>query len=462
MTLSRRSFLQTSAAGAAVSLSAGAISTVSAQNTSNVQAGPGNKWPGRVVVNFNKDAVSGVTVETDVARKMVDDAVMLLAGKQTVGEAWKEIFPDTLTATSKIAIKTNILNAGLPCPHASTVEAIVSGLLKMDIDGSSLDAGNITVYDMNNSNSFSKAGYEAANFSGAKLVKDSAADFGDGALNNRSYAKTLNEADFLINVFSPRGHFLGGKVTFGFKSHFGTYSDPSGMHNDADNILAEINSEGPVFNKNILSVCSGLFAMNEGKGPTGDAESFETYAKSIDENSDILTPNTVIVSTDPVSCDMQAMKILKLNKNKSYGTDDMPSYLKNAAGRTYNIGVIEEDLMEIGKIINGEVVVAVSTTSVTLKKKNASSLTVRRLTGSGAVYVEYRVPGKYIGRSAAMDVYNAHGKLIFSRRAKVNGVINQLSWNCRTGSGRRVSNGKYIFSVAVGAKKLTDTLLISG
>lgn len=114
MSLTRRSFIKGSAASAALAMVGGsAIDSLSAQ-TSTLANGPGNKWPGRVVINFNKNAASGVTVDETVAKQMVSDAICKLTNETSVAAAWKAIFPTTLTAASKIAIKINILNNGNP------------------------------------------------------------------------------------------------------------------------------------------------------------------------------------------------------------------------------------------------------------------------------------------------------------------------------------------------------------
>lgn len=227
----------------------------------------------------------------------------------------------------------------------------------MNINGTAFPAGNITIYDMNNGNDMDSAGYTSARFpTGIKRLKDSKSTT-TGALNE-TYASILVAADFLINVFSPRGHWpeFGG-FTLGFKSHYGTY-DP--VHGDgAPAYLRDINCTGPVFNKTVLSICSGLFGMNEGNGPTGGKDDYSSYSKIMDANSTNNNPTTIIMSTDPVSCEMQSIKMMLMNKGKSYATADLPLYLKMSGGvagsgsTVYNIGVIDESQMDIRKLING-------------------------------------------------------------------------------------------------------------
>lgn len=472
MSVSRRSFLKGSAATAALTLTGGSIRSAIAGTKAGMQPGPGNKWPGRVVTNFNKNVFSGSSVDETVAKKMVDDAIMLLSGEESVGAAWKAVFPSSLSSQSKIAIKINLLNSGNPKPHPATVQAITEGLLAMDVN---LPAGNITIYDMNNGSSMDGTGYNDSRFPGINRVKDSAGEFGDGALNNRSYARSLNAADFLINVFSPRGHNTGSTFTIGFKSHYGTYSNPGGLHGgNAPQNLRDINCTGPVYLKTVLSMCSGLYGMIEGHGPTGGEDPYLNYAKTVDSTVTLSAqpPCTVILSTDPISCDMQTIKMMRLNKNPAgkYGVDDMPAYLQASAGisgalsgTTYNIGIIDEAEMDIGKIINGEIVEELTPARNSLKRNGVLQTGVRAifLKQQGITYIEFAVPHKYIGSEATVELFDMKGSVVYASRYNVSGVRTNFSWNGRLTSGQSAAQGKYIVRVTVGAMQLSDTLLIS-
>ena len=132
---SRRYFLKVSVAGTAGLAIASKVETIFASSSAVTSPGPGNKWPGRVVINFNKSAFDSSGVDTITVMEMVDNAILLLTDQTTVGEAWKSIFPDSLTVSSKIAIKVNTLNPGLPAPHWSSVAGIIEGLQQMDFNG---------------------------------------------------------------------------------------------------------------------------------------------------------------------------------------------------------------------------------------------------------------------------------------------------------------------------------------
>ncbi len=98
-------------------------------------------------------------------------------------------------------------------------------------------------------------------------------------------------------------------------------------------------------------MCSGLFGLNEGNGPPGNAEDYRNYARTMDPSiTGSAHPTTIVMSTDPVAIEMQCIKMMRLNKSGGkYGINDMPPYLQAAAGISgkmegtlYNIGVIDE------------------------------------------------------------------------------------------------------------------------
>jgi hypothetical protein len=166
----------------------------------------------RVVINFNKNAVTWdgdlATAVPEMIKTMIDESITFLAEKENVGEAWKAVFPDTLTAQSKIAIKVP-LGCAIEkiAPHWSAAKAIIDGLRAMDFNGTKFPIENIIVYDMNCQNKLKTFGYTTENLGNVKIVYDNkGSGYSDGAKSGGrtlQYAKSLNEADFLINLFRP-------------------------------------------------------------------------------------------------------------------------------------------------------------------------------------------------------------------------------------------------------------------
>ena len=459
------------AIGAAGITLASRVDSIFAKRSDAFAPGPGNKWPGRVAINFNKAAVTASGADTTVIKKMVDDAICMLTDQTTVGEAWKAVFPSTLTESSKIAVKVNTLNPGIPAPHWSSVRAITDGLQLMDFNGTAFPQGNITIYDMNNglpaAGNLATAGYKAANFPGISIVTDTPVNGGDGAMNNRTYASTLKNADFLINVFSPRGHSIGSKFTLGFKSHFGTYSDPDPqLHTNAAQNLRDINCAGPVYTKTVLSVCGGIYGMNEGHGPSGSPDIYTTYAQSMDKTSATQCPTTIIMSTDPISIEMQSIKMMRINNNGAYTIADMPPYLQASAGitalgfsTTSNIGVIDESQMTIRKIINGAIAPVLDPGS-RAPRVSGAGIAARHIKGHDSSFIEFKLPDGHVGSDASIEIYDTGGAVVRKFIRKVLGVQNNLSWDEKDGRGGPVAAGMYIVRLISNGKHASAPLMI--
>ena len=160
---------------------------------------------------------------------------------------------------------------------------------------------------------------------------------------------------------------------------------------------------------------------------------FSTYVKSIDSGAGVKNPSTVIMSTDPASIEMQAIKILALNKSKAYAPTNLPAYLQSAAGvegriftPTYNIGIIDESKMTINKMINDVAV----TTSVLAPASGRISPVVGLAAHpvQGSVFIEFNLPVNHVGQEAAIDIVDMRGSLVRRLTHEVAGINNQLSW----------------------------------
>jgi hypothetical protein len=462
----RRAFIKSTAAGAAGLSLLSPARLLSQETALELSKGPGNKWPGRVVINFNRMALENLQADEAVIKRMVDDAIQLLTGESSVGEAWKAIFPDSLSVESKIAIKICILNNALPVAHPFSVMGITEGLRQMDFQGNPFPAQNITIYDMNNNNSMESAGYTAERFPGITLVKDSSQQFGNGASSNRAYARTLNECDFLINVFSPRGQSEDvGYVTLGFKSHYGTYANPRELHGSpAQAYLRDFTCTGPVFEKTVLSFCSGMYGMNEGNGPRGDAEDYSNYAQTIDPQSDTGCPTTIILSTDPVSAEMQAIKMMRLNRSGMYSVESMPAYLKASAGiggsldPAYNIGIINEEEMDIRRIINGEII-ATPVRQTASVGAAGDCITVQK-TGASSVFIQYSFRDLPPGSAVRITVYDARGRIVRNLSGRIRGFLNHATWDGTDMSGGPVTKGMYVIRIVAAKKQLVARIVV--
>jgi hypothetical protein len=485
----RRSFLKMTAASAAgIALTGGVRTIFAAPARTASGTAPLNKWPGRVVVNFNKNAPSSLSTDAtsgqvSIIKTMVDDAIKLLTGQTDVGAAWKAIFPDTLSLTSKILIKVPLgFRNTLTAPHWSSVQAITDGLQKMQIGAGTFPAANITIFDGCGSNYLASRGFTSANFPNINIVYYSAgsasfAAFADSPMNNSNaampYATVLNTSDFLINVFSPSGHNpYAGNFTLGFKNHYGAFNAPTLPHvaPDTAQILRVINCTGPIFTKNVLSICSGIWGAYENNW--GSPQNYSTYSKHMDPSSTNTTPTTIILGTDPVSVEMQAIKMMRIQGGKTYAVADMPDYLKAAAGVVLtgtnwppnpaqpdvmdNIGIIDESKMDVLSILNGSNVTGVAQQTSPQRGFPETAIAARQVRGQHYTSIEYRLPANYIGGNASISILDMRGGTIRRMSQRVLGVLNRISWDETDMHGARIAHGMYMLRLQCGAMQLSS------
>jgi hypothetical protein len=451
--------------------------------------------PGRVVVNFNKNAPGSLNTDATAAqvtiiKTMVDDAIKLLTGQADVGAAWKSIFPSSLSLTSKILIKLPLGGAtGLASVHWSSVQAITEGLQKMVIGSSTFPAANITIYDGTTTNYFSSRGFTSGNFPNINIVFYAAnastfVAFSDAPKNNSgsavTYATVLNTANFLINIFSLRGHLAAfGNVSLGFKNHYGTFNAPVLPHSapDSSQTLRNINCTGPVYTKNVLSMCSGIWGLYESNGPSGSPQNYSTYSKHMDPTSTNQTPTTIILGTDPVSVEMQAIKMMRIQSGKTYAVADMPDYLKASGGVAVsgtnwppdsskpsamdNIGVIDESKMKVLNILNGVGATNISEQASFHAEGAGVTVNAKQIEGHNCTFIEFKLPADHIGNEAIISIFDMKGVLIRRIPRKILGVLNNFSWNEMDELGGLVSRGTYIVNLVSGTIHQASRFTIS-
>lgn len=205
-------------------------------------------------------------------------------------------------------------------------------------------------------------------------------------------------------------------------------------------------------------MCAALFGLNEGNGPgavgggvDNNYDDFSKYAKKIDKDANTKAQCTVIMSTDPVTAEMQAIKILRMNKDGAYGVKDMPTYLQAAAGITnsefptaYNIGIIDEAKMDIRRIIN-DTIITTSIKEPSFLSRNESSLAIHPVRRS--FFIEFNLPEEYKNREAKFEIFNAKGEHVITISHRIGGINNHFSWDGRDKRGERIASGLYIISL---------------
>ncbi|MFH0921047.1 MAG: T9SS type A sorting domain-containing protein [Fibrobacterota bacterium] len=500
MRISRRNFLKASGAATAMTTMATGFIGLPA-SAATLAASPLNKWPGRVVVNFNNQhaaTMTGGTVsDKTILKAMVDDAIKMLTGQSTVAEAWRSIFPDTISASSKIAIKINILNSGVVPPHPFVVMGVIDGLLAMNVGTVSvpahLTASSIYIYDGHCTGSAKNAlGYNATNFPGVNIItndSESTRTGVDAGARGSQYANTLYTCNFLINMPGVRGHGdYAERATLGFKSHYGTYptayheitgTQAAGTVNGTPPYLRDINCTGPVYNKTVLTLFNAIYACRLDNGPStgGSPDQYYQWAKLFDPSilsaaQNTTMANTLILSTDPAAAEALAYKMMRRRDSLTTTVADLPAYLKSSAGITglmsdgvsYNIGVIDEALMNYGEIantvVNHSIDYSVSREHARNNVPAQPELRVFPNPANPHVFIDYRAPQELAGQKAHVEIYDVQGRIVWHEATPILGVRNRTVWQGVDNAGRGVGSGQYVVRVSLGGKTLKKSVTL--
>jgi hypothetical protein len=435
---------------------------------------------------------------------MMDDSIMRFTDKPTVAEAWRSIFPDTINANSKIALK---LTNGAQ-NDVYILQALFDGLTSMNVgtleNPAHLSRSNFTIwervyhlkdtdvpadYKAEVQSWLTAQGVTQANFPGITLIGCDAihthtgADA--GACNGGPYADSLFNCDFLITFANVRSHGMGSVSykTYGFKCHYGTYTPDTSNYTPSGSVwthssngdcvgdaqhLRNINCTGPVLNKTRLVVFCSLLATDIHEFG-GQPASYYNYALSKDpsiETNDTARQkttmcNTLFMSTDPVTAEAWAVKMGYLADGVTEPMT-MPPYLRVSAGDVnsgvwdstlYNIGIMDFDKMDERWIVNGTPTTIVEDGQVA-HVNGALKLRLFPNPANSSVTMFFMSQKDYYGKRADMEIYDAAGCLVWRSNAPVTPGLNTTVWHGVDNGGRAVSNGKYIARVSMGQKIL--------
>lgn len=281
-----------------------------------------------VVRDKTGKAIQGHQASAAIVQRLVDKAVMMVAGKDDVAKAWAAY----VGPKAKVAIKLNGLfrNAST---HPEVVCAVIHGLQKAGVN-----IRNIVVYDRND---FSRAIPRFPAWPGGRGPR---IDFSitrydsmvrAGPVETR-LAKVLTEADALINLSIMKTHHLAG-VTGALKNHLGTVSGPREFHKDGCRYIADLNALAPIRTKTRICICDALYGLWHG-GPAYVPRYRWDY-------------HGVIASTDPVALDATLADILKAKRLK----EGMSPYHKRPVHieRAAALGLGVADLKSISRVETG-------------------------------------------------------------------------------------------------------------
>jgi len=232
---SRREFLGYTALGAA-----GLIMGPRLLAPEQAHAGPGRSrraQNAKIVRAHHPAATSHMnTVHQEPVDDMVHAAIRELTGIGDTAAAWASLFPD-LTVSKKIAIKINLACGDVPT-HPQVINAIIDGILMVDIGGQTLPEENIIVWDLDNAFLCAQTGY-VPNWGGpgVQYVGTDHPSVGfdmlyafpishpDDSTTYHHPSRILTQhCDYLINAAVIKDH-SDSEVTLCLKNHYGSFDN---------------------------------------------------------------------------------------------------------------------------------------------------------------------------------------------------------------------------------------------
>lgn len=438
--LSRRRFLRNGAAGlaglaAAPHLLRGGIARAAFRNS-------------KIVRTFHDEATSGMsTVHQWPVDLMVHAAIRELTGIPETAAAWKSLFPG-IDATKRISIKINLACGDVPT-HPEVVNAIIDGLLMMDLDGQRLPPEQIVIWDWDTAFMCPQTGY-TVNYGGPGVQYYGTDYPGVGfdydkvftiehphSSSNHSPSSIITQrCDYLINAAVIKDH-SDSEVTFCLKNHYGSFSNipiyETHMHPYHGDGHARTQPElsrilrDELGNKTTLFLIDGTLGLyNGGPGYTPPWHTPPNWAY-----------NSFIVGQDIVAIDRIAtIKINEERANHGLGSLD-PSAVTAAGGPPFNLGTDDPaqiDLLEID-------LSAQSAPEGAIGPRTLALLPPYPNPSRGAVTLRVHCNA---ATDAEIAIVDARGAVVRRIRAeRFDAGMHRLTWNGRDTSGRRMPSGTY-------------------
>lgn len=267
----------------------------------------------KIVVSEHPDAVTGVRINEESARKAVDIGIMQFTEQKNLADAWASIFP-SISPKEVVSIKVNCINSQLSS-HPEVVNAIVSGLVS-----AGFNENNIIIWDRTNHELINSRFKYNIGDSGVRCFGSDQREWGyDKQVNvgNRSLrlSKILTNSDHIINVPVLKDHGMA-RVTLGMKNHYGSVNNPGILHdNECDPYIAELSNLPDIKERTRLIVLDGLLGIFIG-GPGGAPQ---------------FVYNSIIIGQDPVAVDYYGWKILESERKKRGQELPQPKHIITAA-----------------------------------------------------------------------------------------------------------------------------------
>lgn len=413
----------------------------------------------KVVRTYHDNATNGWTgVNQDAAETMVHVAIRELTGIANLSAAWKSLFPG-ITATSKVGIKINLACGDVPT-RPEIVNAVINGLLMMDLDGGSLPPEHIIVWDIDNPFFCAQTGY-APNWGGPGVQYVGSDHYAVGHDSSRPVtishpgnttsthqpSRIITEhCDYLINAAVIKDHNDSGvtlcmKNTYGSFNGIGVYQmHTSGSYGDGHSRgEPELNRalRDDLGDKTKLYLIDGTYGLyNGGPGYTPPYHTPPNWRY-----------NSVLVSRDIVAIDrIGTEKINEERANHSLPALD-PSMISAGASAPYNLGVDKLDQIDL---------VELDVTGLTPVEETIG------LTPGVVLLAPYPNPAPSSStmsfstpHSADVDlkIIDVRGRLVkHITTGRYDSGVHQFLWNGKDEQGRSLASGVYFCRLKTGGK----------
>ena len=286
-----------------------------------------------IVRDKSKKVIQDHKVDAAIVQRLVDKAVMTLAGKDNAAKAWGTF----VSPTDKVAVKFNGLFARATT-HPEVVDAVTASLIRLGVKPE-----NIVVYDRDD-RALATAGIKAnRSGTGPRVVgtekifrKSIDATYGkkvNAGPVGTQITRLLTEADVLINLPIMKTHALAG-ITGALKNHLGTIPNANAFHRDSCRYVADLNALEPIKAKTRICICDALYGLYDG-GPRFRPRARWDY-------------HGIVASADPVALDATLADIIKA-KRLAEGMSPYPKPIHHIE-RAAELGLGIADIKRIKRI----------------------------------------------------------------------------------------------------------------
>ncbi len=245
--------------------------------------------PSKVIHTHHAGAWAGEKLTPAALRQMVDDSITNLTGLTDAKEAWAALFKPT----ERIAIKVNAFTNSIIWTHVPLVQAVTDSLVE-----AGHPAEQIVIYDTT-SKELETAGFTVNKDGPGVRCYGTDYNYKEGwkvGDSNVQLSTVLLDCDALINMPVLKSHMIAA-MTFALKNHFGTVSNPGGLHFPIDTKIAGLNALPEIKDKTRLIIGDALEANLRYKNSW-------PYWKA-DWKGD-----SILMSYDPVAVDTVGAQIL--------------------------------------------------------------------------------------------------------------------------------------------------------